>query len=604
MYEHYERNRTDNITDPAVRRERPISTISGWDRERGADEKVDEASGEVAGTAPKAIVEAAHSNGQADTPEREQANKSEQTEDANAAAEPDKCVCDTDENSNTASDAGTDKTKPLSSISNISQVYNEQLSGQSTSTTACNGEVPRAEDEEAEGAAAMTAAAEEQPNESANTSGSDALRKTLEIDAYDVNDEESKEIVDEIVMEILAKSEIALDDCKRTLDESHLTQPETTSPVLKDEELEHAVNEVVKGVRNIEIMCRKEADKSDEMDVSLNETTATGDDNDDDGELPTPTESDDNQKTDAANDTDNFGDDIDENAGVALEPRPVPATLNTTEEIKEIVSTIVNDVIENCVNQTNKTITNDVCDNETNTQPINQDDINDDSINNNSSDSTMLETTTSDNNDNAIITESSVPAIESVHDTIGVETKTETVTADATMATTPAVEETNEDIVRGIVDEIVDKCVEQEMNTANSANNNNNAGDGVGSVDDNSNSAENSATLNQIPTEIQSTECTTSDATSTQNNSNNNSAGDNESIDNRGIEQNRTQSKSISTSTQVENNHFGNELSERTLNTLKLLIRFFVFFSSFFFEHFDSLGEFIIFFIVFPSNFV
>jgi len=33
MYEHYERQRTDNITDPALRQARPISTISGWERE-------------------------------------------------------------------------------------------------------------------------------------------------------------------------------------------------------------------------------------------------------------------------------------------------------------------------------------------------------------------------------------------------------------------------------------------------------------------------------------------------------------------------------------------------------------------------------------------
>ncbi|XP_063239810.1 neurobeachin isoform X3 [Bacillus rossius redtenbacheri] len=34
MYEHYERQRSDNITDPAVRQQRPISTISGWDQQR------------------------------------------------------------------------------------------------------------------------------------------------------------------------------------------------------------------------------------------------------------------------------------------------------------------------------------------------------------------------------------------------------------------------------------------------------------------------------------------------------------------------------------------------------------------------------------------
>ncbi|ODN02477.1 Neurobeachin [Orchesella cincta] len=34
MYEHYERRQSDNITDPAVRQQRPISTISGWDQPR------------------------------------------------------------------------------------------------------------------------------------------------------------------------------------------------------------------------------------------------------------------------------------------------------------------------------------------------------------------------------------------------------------------------------------------------------------------------------------------------------------------------------------------------------------------------------------------
>ncbi|XP_058063473.1 neurobeachin [Anopheles bellator] len=35
MYEHYEKHRTDNITDPALRQQRPISTISGWEHGAG-----------------------------------------------------------------------------------------------------------------------------------------------------------------------------------------------------------------------------------------------------------------------------------------------------------------------------------------------------------------------------------------------------------------------------------------------------------------------------------------------------------------------------------------------------------------------------------------
>ncbi|KAL0879170.1 hypothetical protein ABMA27_002963, partial [Loxostege sticticalis] len=40
MYEHYEQRRADNITDPAERQQRPISTISGWDRHADAKGRV------------------------------------------------------------------------------------------------------------------------------------------------------------------------------------------------------------------------------------------------------------------------------------------------------------------------------------------------------------------------------------------------------------------------------------------------------------------------------------------------------------------------------------------------------------------------------------
>ncbi|XP_060806416.1 neurobeachin isoform X1 [Amyelois transitella] len=40
MYEHYEQRRADNITDPAERQQRPISTISGWDRHADTHKRV------------------------------------------------------------------------------------------------------------------------------------------------------------------------------------------------------------------------------------------------------------------------------------------------------------------------------------------------------------------------------------------------------------------------------------------------------------------------------------------------------------------------------------------------------------------------------------
>ena len=41
MYEQYERRRADTLTDPVERRQRPISTISGWDDGRTHDEDDD-----------------------------------------------------------------------------------------------------------------------------------------------------------------------------------------------------------------------------------------------------------------------------------------------------------------------------------------------------------------------------------------------------------------------------------------------------------------------------------------------------------------------------------------------------------------------------------
>lgn len=523
MYEHYERNRTDNIADPAVRRAHPISTISGWDRERveGTSsttppltmatgiEATDDTSKVETNVETKAIGDGSQINVPSAQDEH---NKSESTTniDADHSADNVKCICDeqTDENSNPEID-GTDKTKPISSISNISQVYNAQLSGQAV---ICNGDLHADEKVEAEATNLEPSEAPSMEAPTANTSGSDALRKTLEIDGYDMN-EDNKEIVDEIVKEILAKSETVLDECKRTLDEHHLNEPERTSPVIKDEEIELAVSEVA---RNIEKIVKIDADNAGEMDENLNACQA-----------PTAIEPDDNQKTD---EMENFGDDIDENAGVALEPRPITTT---TDEIKEIVTTIVNDVIENCVNQTSRTQTTDVCDNEKTS--INQSDISDDSINNNEAD-VRDTTTTNDSNDNAIISEMQAETIDvEKNEAIAMETETAV-----------DVEETNEEIVKGIVDEIVDKCVEREMNAANITNNNANNGN-----DDNTNNNDNIAAA-QTSTDNMPNECNDNKATQS-----NEHIADNESIDNRGIESNRIQTKSISTSTQVENNHFG-----------------------------------------------
>ncbi|XP_043237730.1 neurobeachin-like isoform X3 [Amphibalanus amphitrite] len=58
MYEQYERRRADNITDPAVRQQRPISTISGWDKQTPP------AAGAAAGTAEVTAPEAEGQSGE------------------------------------------------------------------------------------------------------------------------------------------------------------------------------------------------------------------------------------------------------------------------------------------------------------------------------------------------------------------------------------------------------------------------------------------------------------------------------------------------------------------------------------------------------------
>lgn len=181
MYEHYEKHRTDNITDPELRQSRPISTISGWDQER-----------EENGTQPQI-----QQSQQVQTMPEELEEEKEEDDEVKAVVEPQKTT-----------------------ISSISDVYNKEISGEN--------------------------AIKESPTKEPETS---KLAEILE-ETLSNPEQESKEIVEEIVEEILQKSEKLLDECKQASDEL-LSQQET--PVIKDEEIEQAVNEVVQGVRQIQL---------------------------------------------------------------------------------------------------------------------------------------------------------------------------------------------------------------------------------------------------------------------------------------------------------------------------------------------------------------
>lgn len=108
MYEHYERHRTDNITDPALRQARPISTISGWERE---SDQVTEGGA--------AIVEVEGKISTATT-----------TEECDGENNKMKCGCEDEEAKMTATSA-----ESVQTISHICDVYSNQVSGEPI----CNG---------------------------------------------------------------------------------------------------------------------------------------------------------------------------------------------------------------------------------------------------------------------------------------------------------------------------------------------------------------------------------------------------------------------------------------------------------------------------------
>lgn len=586
MYEHYERHRTDNITDPALRRAHPISTISGWDRDHDQSTETTTKNGQV----DKAITNSRTNETQ---PEKSfKVSKSEQTDDDDVVGlENVKCICEENANQDEANLSNnvdiakepsaqilnsTESTKPVQSISSISQVYNEQLTGQSI---VCNGDSEHAFDDDDDDTTTSTPIKQTTNANAASggggdgTSGSDALRKTLEIDSYDMN-EDNKEIVDEIVEEILTKSETLLDDCKRSLDENHqhLNETETTSsPVIKDEEIEHAVSEVVKGVRNIERKVKRDSENDTDLscigtDSKLNREPANVEKstNDDDESSIADTQNE-NQKTELVLSNATIEETKD---NLSNENDRIPEkTAPDSDEIKTIVTTIVNDVIENCVNQTNQTATDngDVCDNDMNKMSII------DNINNNS-----LDIATNDSNDNAIIVDTitqtteivstlnaptSEPTIRTVDDDNAVVVvEEEDDDADDDVVGDEEEEETNEDIIKVIVNEIVDKCVESETNAATDNDNNNNNSEEDATPNNAGNEAFITETMSESPDgEQPSTEdnakFTSATAAATDNDDDDSTAQTNDS---RNTKTNRSQGTSISTSTQVENNHFGN----------------------------------------------
>ncbi|XP_043660054.1 neurobeachin isoform X5 [Drosophila teissieri] len=273
MYEHYERQRTDNITDPALRQARPISTISGWEREE-LHQQQNGGSAAAVGPNQTAAVKGAVSIASLEDvpPVVEEEVEELELEEVEIQEGP-----------------ITEETEPKSVIANISDVYNEQLKTDAT----CNGNLEDVKEEEL--VQQQVEDLEKQPEQSISLG---ALRETLQLgDDMDVEELELATAKDALnaeqhVARVLQASEAVLNDCKMAVDDVL----QESSSVLKDEEIELAVNEVVQGVLNNEKKTQSQdkdnKEQSGEQDVNvslLNSKNLLNNNNNNNNNSPSPT---------------------------------------------------------------------------------------------------------------------------------------------------------------------------------------------------------------------------------------------------------------------------------------------------------------------------
>ncbi|XP_065076464.1 neurobeachin isoform X13 [Ochlerotatus camptorhynchus] len=196
MYEHYEKHRTDNITDPALRQQRPISTISGWERGAGGDRG---GGGDDGGGPVKGEVAALEGTK--------------------------KCICEPGE-------------------------VEEGVKGKAREVLENGDEEEDEEEEEEEEEEEMEEEqGEEEMEEEEEELSQSEMKKALEIGSLKDSQSVSEQVVENIVEEIISKSESMLKETEQ-LQQSSAEQT-TSSPVIKDEEIELAVNEVVQGVLSL-----------------------------------------------------------------------------------------------------------------------------------------------------------------------------------------------------------------------------------------------------------------------------------------------------------------------------------------------------------------
>ncbi|XP_065158028.1 neurobeachin isoform X5 [Atheta coriaria] len=207
MYEHYERQRADNITDPLVRQQRPISTISGWEQQN------------------ETVANGYHDEGK-------WSNSSAALQEIDQASEKTEPMCNCELNTPISQGSPSsfmtkrDDSEGVSLDSRTSDLYSDVKLGKESplspesstkSSPICNGV-------HSESCTSVTS--EKHPE-----------------DEEDEDDPKAK-IIEEIVEEILLKSEKMLEIVAQ--------DDGTLSPVVQDEEIVQAVNEVVNNVNEAE----------------------------------------------------------------------------------------------------------------------------------------------------------------------------------------------------------------------------------------------------------------------------------------------------------------------------------------------------------------
>lgn len=207
MYEHYERQRTDNITDPVVRQQRPISTISGWEQHhQGVPNGYHHDDAQWHGNSAT-VQEIMNEN-----------DKSEQV-----------CNCDfnnspTSEGSPASFVGKQDDSEGVSIDSRTSDLYSDVKIGK---------ESPLSQDSPMK--SQIVEETPEDTNESPVCNGIDhESGSSLSSPEKNLDDLQKTAIVEEIVQEILSKSEKLLERNEELIVESDEKMVETVNEVVND----------------------------------------------------------------------------------------------------------------------------------------------------------------------------------------------------------------------------------------------------------------------------------------------------------------------------------------------------------------------------------